>query len=146
MVPEVGISKPAIMRSVVVFPQPEGPRKETNSPFSTSRLKSCTAYESPNCFEMFERVKYAIGLLVYALVTACNLCLLATTDHLNNAKGCPGDGECHDRHGSGLIDLAPGQVSHVGSQGVLGRIKCNGQLPGDDLKGQECHREQSHPQ
>ena len=41
--PEVGMSKPAIMRSVVVLPQPDGPRKVTNSPRFTSRLKSCTA-------------------------------------------------------------------------------------------------------
>ena len=32
IVPAVGASKPAIMRSIVVLPQPDGPRKETNSP------------------------------------------------------------------------------------------------------------------
>ena len=41
--PEVGSSKPAIMRRVVVFPHPEGPRNVTNSPRRTSRLKSSTA-------------------------------------------------------------------------------------------------------
>ena len=30
--PDVGSSKPATMRSTVVLPQPDGPRKETNSP------------------------------------------------------------------------------------------------------------------
>ena len=30
--PAVGSSKPATMRSTVVLPQPDGPRKETNSP------------------------------------------------------------------------------------------------------------------
>ena len=40
--PEVGISKPATMRRVVVLPQPEGPRNETNSPRSTARSKFCT--------------------------------------------------------------------------------------------------------
>ena len=29
--PEVGFSKPAIMRSIVVLPQPEGPSSVTNS-------------------------------------------------------------------------------------------------------------------
>ncbi len=43
MAPAVGISKPAIMRSVVVLPQPLGPRKETNSPCATSSVKSSTA-------------------------------------------------------------------------------------------------------
>ena len=41
--PEVGCSKPAIMRSVVVLPQPLGPRNDTNSPLSTSRSKPSTA-------------------------------------------------------------------------------------------------------
>src|SRR4028118_2071890 len=30
--PSLGVSRPAIMRSVVVLPQPEGPRRQTNSP------------------------------------------------------------------------------------------------------------------
>ncbi|MNU10357.1 hypothetical protein D3C72_2574610 [compost metagenome] len=34
MVPEVTSSRPAMMRSSVDFPQPEGPTKTTNSPFS----------------------------------------------------------------------------------------------------------------
>ena len=53
MSPDVGISKPAIIRSVVVFPQPEGPRKVTNSPRFTSRLKSSTALNpSSNILQM----------------------------------------------------------------------------------------------
>ncbi len=40
--PSVGLSKPAIMRSVVVLPQPDGPRNVTNSPRCTVRLKSST--------------------------------------------------------------------------------------------------------
>src|SRR4051812_22982013 len=43
MLPVVGCSKPAIIRKVVVLPQPLGPKKETNSPPSTVRLKSLTA-------------------------------------------------------------------------------------------------------
>ena len=38
-----GISKPAIILSVVVFPHPDGPKNVTNSPLFTSRLKSSTA-------------------------------------------------------------------------------------------------------
>ncbi len=40
--PSVGLSKPAIIRSVVVLPQPEGPKKVTNSPLFIVRLKSST--------------------------------------------------------------------------------------------------------
>ena len=39
MVPDVGSSKPAIMRRVVVLPQPLGPRKDTNSPRATSQVE-----------------------------------------------------------------------------------------------------------
>ncbi len=57
MVPAVGSSKPAIMRRVVVLPQPLGPRKETNSPGSTDRLKSSTAVVAPKVLAMWERDK-----------------------------------------------------------------------------------------
>src|SRR5579859_5480238 len=41
--PEVMSSRPAIMFSVVDFPQPDGPTRMTNSPSAISRLKSLTA-------------------------------------------------------------------------------------------------------
>lgn len=41
--PEEGRSNPAIIRRVVVFPQPDGPRKVTNSPRFTVKEKSETA-------------------------------------------------------------------------------------------------------
>jgi hypothetical protein len=41
--PVVGASRPAIIRIVVVLPQPEGPRIETISPGKTSRLTPSTA-------------------------------------------------------------------------------------------------------
>jgi hypothetical protein len=45
--PEVTGMKPAIMRKVVVLPQPEGPRRATNSPCSTVNEKSRTAATLP---------------------------------------------------------------------------------------------------
>src|SRR5689334_10804301 len=48
MVPLVGAMKPAIMRRVVVLPQPDGPSSETSSPSSSARLKSSTAVTPPN--------------------------------------------------------------------------------------------------
>ena len=47
MVPPDGGRNPAISRSVVVLPQPEGPRSETNSPGASSRLMSSTAVTLP---------------------------------------------------------------------------------------------------
>jgi hypothetical protein len=46
--PAVGVSSPAIILSVVVLPQPEGPSRQTNSPSPISRLRSETAVKSPN--------------------------------------------------------------------------------------------------
>src|SRR5246127_1040450 len=48
MRPELGCSKPAISRSVVVLPQPEGPSSEKNSPLATDRSMQSTAVCSPN--------------------------------------------------------------------------------------------------
>src|SRR5271154_6051111 len=47
MRPEVGSSNPAIMRRVVVFPQPDGPSRQKNSPSSTVKFESLTATKSP---------------------------------------------------------------------------------------------------
>ena len=46
--PASGCSKPAIIRSVVVLPQPEGPSSEKNSPAPISRSSPSTASSSPN--------------------------------------------------------------------------------------------------
>src|SRR5215470_2057653 len=45
--PAVGSSKPAIMRKVVVLPQPDGPTKTTNSPSSITMLRFLTATTGP---------------------------------------------------------------------------------------------------
>ena len=45
--PALGCSKPATMRKVVVLPQPEGPRKEMNSPRSTAMSKCSTPIWPP---------------------------------------------------------------------------------------------------
>gem|GEM_PF-4873064 len=57
MRPLVVCTKPAIICSVVVLPQPEGPSKETNSPFSTDRFRSVTACMVPNDFETSASVR-----------------------------------------------------------------------------------------
>ena len=45
--PPVGCSKPAMMRSVVVFPHPDGPSSEKNSPRPIRRVRSSTAVKPP---------------------------------------------------------------------------------------------------
>src|SRR3954447_1646060 len=50
MVPDVGVSSPATMRSVVVLPHPEGPSSAKNDPDGTSRSRVSTAVKAPKCF------------------------------------------------------------------------------------------------
>src|SRR5437870_1827505 len=45
--PDVGAVNPAIILSVVVFPEPLGPRRVTNSPGATIRLRPLTAATRP---------------------------------------------------------------------------------------------------
>src|SRR3954466_13103867 len=74
--PAVCVSRPATMRSRVVLPQPDGPRKQTNSPFATSRSMSLSASKDPNDLRMPSRRRYSatgngllfrLGLRVVAL-------------------------------------------------------------------------------
>ena len=58
--PEVGSTKPAIICSVVVLPQPDGPSSETNSPFSTPSDSPSTAVCWPNCLVRFSSSRKAI--------------------------------------------------------------------------------------
>ena len=46
--PAVGSLNPAIIRSVVVLPQPDGPSREKNSPLAMSRSTWSTTVEPPN--------------------------------------------------------------------------------------------------
>ena len=51
--PEVWSSRPAMMRSSVDFPQPDGPTKTTNSPSATSRSTPRMTSVDPKRLVMF---------------------------------------------------------------------------------------------
>src|SRR5262245_12269048 len=53
--PAVVCSRPAIIRNVVVFPQPDGPSRHTTSPAATERSTSFTATKAPNFLVAFLR-------------------------------------------------------------------------------------------
>src|ERR1700710_30449 len=46
--PDVGVSRPATIRRVVVLPHPEGPRSAKNDPVGTSRSSDFTAVNAAN--------------------------------------------------------------------------------------------------
>src|SRR5690242_6289858 len=54
-VPPAGWMKPARVRSAVVFPQPEGPRRVKNSPGWTCRSRCGMAVKSPKVTSMFSK-------------------------------------------------------------------------------------------
>jgi hypothetical protein len=51
IVPALGVSMPATIRSTVDFPHPEGPKRTRNSPARASSVTSRTACTSPKYFE-----------------------------------------------------------------------------------------------
>ena len=70
IVPEVGVSRPAIIRRLVVLPQPEGPSRQTNSPSPISRLRSWAAVKAPKVLVTFWNSTDAMG--AYALMPPKN--------------------------------------------------------------------------
>ena len=126
----MGFSKPAIIRKVVVFPHPDGPRKETNSPPSTSQveiLDGGIAYELLANMVESEKGHQFIPFLRLVSVVRYEMTPIALQVS-----------EAEDVRAAGSDDLAAGQVGHVGPKGVLGHIERNGQLADNDGKGQEA--------
>src|SRR5271165_5887850 len=121
MSPEVGASRPAIMRRRVDLPQPDGPTSTTNAPSSMPRLMSMRTLVSPE------------------LLLSASMCNLAMTGALlDRAGGEPADqltGEDHidcddrqDRHRQGrqhripVGDVLAEELLHPERDGV-GRIR-----------------------
>src|SRR6476646_8304985 len=61
MTPEVGASKPPIIRNVVVLPHPDGPSRLKNSPARTSRSIWSTTTASPNCLTTSTSLTSTVG-------------------------------------------------------------------------------------
>src|SRR6478609_2868127 len=59
--PEERVSSPAMMRSSVVLPQPEGPSKATNSPSATVSDTSSSAFAAPNNLPILSMTMPAMG-------------------------------------------------------------------------------------
>src|SRR5258705_9647557 len=60
-VPALISSRPAIIRKLVVLPQPDGPTRTMNSPSPISRLRSFTAWKSPYIFWTLSNVTVAMA-------------------------------------------------------------------------------------
>src|SRR5688572_14121256 len=100
MAPDVRSSRPAIMRSSVDLPQPEGPTKTTNSPFLMSRLAPGMMTTSPKALRAFLREIVPILFHRSECKTAYKLFLCEPAEHQN---GCNG-------HGGSRRELGPEQA------------------------------------
>src|SRR5260221_9930352 len=97
MAPALGCSKPATMRSVVVLPQPLGPRNETNSPRSTASSKFCTTFDGPKDLRRSLISRNAIPSPAVAGALACvRRQAGAASEHLDQPHAGPGDDEGDD--------------------------------------------------
>ena len=68
--PESAVSSPAMIRSIVVFPPPEGPSSATSSPDGTSKLTFLSAVKLPNALLTFPNLNghgFVDGLFHLAL-------------------------------------------------------------------------------
>src|SRR5258706_3644138 len=60
--PEVGVSRPAMIRSSVVLPQPDGPRKQTSLPSGTLRSTLSTAVAPLKRFVTDCKVRWVMAI------------------------------------------------------------------------------------
>src|ERR1700760_186838 len=113
-VPMLGASKPAIMRRVVVFPQPEGPTTITNSPSSISRLRLSTATFEP---KDLVTVRSAIFAMVFsAQVLAGDSVPVLAFDSAGEGEAAaqpPRADQVEDDHGQGEQHRIRGQLAEL---------------------------------
>ena len=81
-VPDVGGMKPVIIRIVVDFPAPFGPRKPSTSPFSTAKEMPLTASKLPKRF--FRLSTLSMSFLLFVLT---EMSLRRDGAHLSQKSG-----------------------------------------------------------
>ena len=143
IVPAVGCSKPAIIRSVVVLPQPDGPRNDTNSPRSAAEV------------EVLDGDDAAEPLLDAGEVEEASSVGSAPPDRgTSSAAGDPGRGEprpiramsahrdpgqpeADERDRGRLVGLVAAEQREVRPEGGPGQEGRDRELADDDREGQE---------
>src|SRR6185437_11275727 len=117
MSPEVTSSRPAIMRSVVLLPQPEGPTSTTNSLSGMSRSMARTASTSPNRFTTCCNTTSAIDLpFGRAGGQAGNV--IVHEEGINDERRRGRDQRAGHQHAP-LVDVRPDQAGHSADREYL---------------------------
>src|SRR6476660_4597325 len=120
--PEVCTSRPAMMRSSVVLPQPEGPRKQTNSPLRMPGSISCRAVKPPKSLRMRRSSRSRSAVTLYSLPGSAllGLAVVAAVPFVQDTLAIlGGPAEVH-LHEAGLVVL-----------GHIGQGRRNAGLRGD---------------
>src|SRR5947209_16727214 len=89
MLPRVGSSRPAIMRRMVVLPQPEGPSSVTSVRATMSNETSRTATTSPYCFVTWRNS-------IEAAFMTCSSGGPAERDHARTCSATPAEASLTD--------------------------------------------------
>src|SRR5579862_7854941 len=126
--PEVGVSNPAIIRKIVVLPQPLGPRNVTNSPLSTPSVKSCTTVLAPKLLRRLRRSRKAMSSLNLGAPSA---------DDVEEGHAGPGDEEGDDRQRRRLIGAVGADQLQIGPECGAVEQTGEGEFADDDGEGQE---------
>src|SRR6476660_3560936 len=114
--PDVGSSNPATMRSTVVFPQPEGPRNETNSPAPISRLKSCTTVLLAKALRMLLTLRKGSAISASDSVRSVGTRRIARQE-LDQRHAAPGDDEGDDGKRRRLVVAVGTHQLQIGAEG-----------------------------
>src|SRR5436190_18254443 len=99
--PDVMSSRPAIRRSRVDLPQPDGPTNTTKSLFSISRLTAWMISTRPKALRMFFRVTVAMASTFHGAGGEARHDFSLEDQHENDERQRHDDGRRHD--------VAPGQ-------------------------------------
>src|SRR3954470_6119797 len=145
--PDVGRSNPAIIRSVVVLPHPDGPRNEMNSPRSAARLKSSTATVPPgNRFWIPWSSRNVIAWIASCLTDRdLDLGSRSATDHRDQDHRDPGEPEGDQCQRSLLIRPLVADDREVRRKGRPGQERRDRELADHDRERQEGAAEDRGP-
>src|SRR5690606_19644645 len=120
-------------------PQPEGPSRETNSPFLKPRSTSWTTVTAPNRFTIASTRRKS-SVIAELLLERGGLGGEAG-EQLDHAHRTPGDNEGDDRERGRLIGGIGADELHVGAEGRPVEEARNDEFAHHDGKGQEGARQ-----
>ena len=123
--PDVMSSSPAIMRSKVLLPQPEGPTKTTNSRSAISRSTPCTTSTSPNDFFTLRRLRPATSSFP-----------LGRNGNILTARWSAGK-----QMRIGLVGYGGWGRVHASAIGRVEGLSLSGVVAGDDASAREAARD-----